>query len=662
MASLISSNDAHLMMLEIVVDNVFVPWEKEYDQLVLKNTKVDCCIFGKELVTIQPNRRDYRSYRGSNDQKEKFYGGVSIVYGKSASFFEKEINNLNITISVMKIVADSLLKEYEDWGLEKCQYIGFINVPVSDLLNSIREQMHKRNKLKKHLSDFYKRQIISRSTMGTYTLLIGENAKVKDEEYAVETDAKITIYLRISYLGKSIVTEIGHLKSEIESFSVRAELDEEEPYRMQEVTRKALESGSWDGSFSRILSCFKCLLKKLARNYTRIATTAVADATNGVGTIAPKIAAADAANGVDTIVTAAVPADAANGAETPTTRIAAEAMYSSTITEYEDNKGQKSVQPEMENGTDSILRQKLPKEHIPAEQPLIWRNIIVLAIVHVMGVYLFITQYRNVKFWTWIFGVTTGHAAGLGITAGAHRLWAHRSYNAKLPLRILLMTLYCMAGQLQPSKWIRIHRTHHKYTDTSADPHDASRGFFYSHIGWVMMRIHPAVKEYGKTVDMSDVQADPVIRFADKYFMVIMPIMTFVLPGVIPVYVWNETWTVAFSSMIVRYIWLLNATCSVNSFAHIWGYRPYNRNIKPTENTMVSIVSLGEGWHNYHHCFPWDYKTSEFGRFNPSAGFIKFMARLGWAYDLKTSSEEIVHRFYANKGDGTPCPITKRQS
>lgn len=52
-------------------------------------------------------------------------------------------------------------------------------------------------------------------------------------------------------------------------------------------------------------------------------------------------------------------------------------------------------------------------------------------------------------------------------------------------------------------------------------------------------------------------------------------------------------------------------------------------------NFTVSLAAFGEGWHNYHHVFPWDYKTSEFGdyKFNISTGFIDFFAKFGWAYN-----------------------------
>lgn len=81
----------------------------------------------------------------------------------------------------------------------------------------------------------------------------------------------------------------------------------------------------------------------------------------------------------------------------------------------------------------------------------------------------------------------------------------------------------------------------------------------------------------------------------------------------------------------------------------------YCSTVNPTENPVVSFFAIGEGWHNYHHSFPWDYKAAELGfyRLNPTTAFIDFMAWLGWAYDLKTSNAEIIDRLCANKGDGT---------
>ena len=60
-------------------------------------------------------------------------------------------------------------------------------------------------------------------------------------------------------------------------------------------------------------------------------------------------------------------------------------------------------------------------------------------------------------------------------------------------------------------EWVRDHRSHHKFTDTDADPHNSTRGFFFCHMGWLMVRKHPDVKLKGKSIDMSDVEQDPIV-------------------------------------------------------------------------------------------------------------------------------------------------------
>lgn len=103
-----------------------------------------------------------------------------------------------------------------------------------------------------------------------------------------------------------------------------------------------------------------------------------------------------------------------------------------------------------------------------------------------------------------------------GVTIGAHRLWAHKTFKANKGLTIALVFLQTMAGQNSIWEWVRDHRQHHKYSDTDADPHNSTRGFFFSHMGWLMSRKHPKVIEYGKRIDMSDMEADPYIMFQRK--------------------------------------------------------------------------------------------------------------------------------------------------
>jgi stearoyl-CoA desaturase (delta-9 desaturase) len=103
-----------------------------------------------------------------------------------------------------------------------------------------------------------------------------------------------------------------------------------------------------------------------------------------------------------------------------------------------------------------------------------------------------------------------------GTGAGVHRLWCHRSYKAKLPLRILLAFYQTITFQKDIYDWCRDHRVHHKYSDTDSDPHNASRGFFYSHIGWLLIKKQEEVTSKGKKLDLSDLEADPVVMFQRK--------------------------------------------------------------------------------------------------------------------------------------------------
>lgn len=104
----------------------------------------------------------------------------------------------------------------------------------------------------------------------------------------------------------------------------------------------------------------------------------------------------------------------------------------------------------------------------------------------------------------------------MGITAGAHRLWSHKSYKAKLPLKIFLTICNTIAFQNSIWEWARDHRVHHKFSETDADPHNAKNGFFFSHVGWLLVKKHPDVRRKGKVIDMSDLDQDPVVAFQKK--------------------------------------------------------------------------------------------------------------------------------------------------
>ncbi|KAK3910909.1 Acyl-CoA Delta(11) desaturase [Frankliniella fusca] len=302
----------------------------------------------------------------------------------------------------------------------------------------------------------------------------------------------------------------------------------------------------------------------------------------------------------------------------------------------------------------------------PAPEPyawkIVWRNVLAFVYLHyaaLRGLFLFFTG--GIMFPTYMWSILLLTLSSQGITAGAHRLWAHRAYKAKLPLRIFLMLCQTLAFQNHIYEWVRDHRVHHKFTDTDADPHNASRGFFFSHMGWLMVRKHPDVRRKGAGVDMSDLDQDSVVMFQKKTFVVLMPMIAFLLPAYIPYKMWGESfWGAFYVSSMLRYVISLHGTWLVNSAAHIWGMRPIDKEISPTENYFVAHVAFGEGWHNYHHVFPWDYKAAELGNYygNLTTAMLDFMAWIGQAYDLKTVSKEMVERRAARTGDGTHSSVS----
>ncbi|VVD04036.1 unnamed protein product [Leptidea sinapis] len=212
------------------------------------------------------------------------------------------------------------------------------------------------------------------------------------------------------------------------------------------------------------------------------------------------------------------------------------------------------------------------------------------------GLYLAITKASwNTIFFNWLIFVL----ASVGVTAGAHRLWSHRAFKAKFPLQVLLMVMQTLSFQRTVAHWVRDHRLHHSY-------------------------------------------AEP--------FIIIISLLP---PTIIPVYFWGESLNIAWHLAVLRCTINQHMTFLINSAAHIWGNKPYDRSIKPTQNLSVSVASFGEGFHNYHHTFPWDYRAAELGNnwLNMTTLFIDFFEWIGWAYDLKTVDKNIVRNRAKRTGD-----------
>lgn len=297
-------------------------------------------------------------------------------------------------------------------------------------------------------------------------------------------------------------------------------------------------------------------------------------------------------------------------------------------------------------------------------QTVKWSNVFLLALLHALSVvgmwYLFT---HDVKFFTLLFAGAIGLFSGMGMSIFAHRYCAHRSFKATVPLQILLAILQAMTMNGSSYSYARDHRTHHKYSDTAGDPKNPSRGLFYSHVGWWLLKKTETVKEHGRKLNFEDLKENWVIWYQHKFYTPLFAVFGLAVPTLVPYYGWGENpWVAFYLCAILRTTVVLHHLFTVNSLgkslshflnthslthsfllllAHFFGHRPYDFRIRPTENRLVIYLSLGEGNHNFHHKFPYDYSSSEkkaYEFFNPSTLFIDIFARLGLAYDRKRAS------------------------
>ncbi|XP_034248124.1 (11Z)-hexadec-11-enoyl-CoA conjugase [Thrips palmi] len=269
------------------------------------------------------------------------------------------------------------------------------------------------------------------------------------------------------------------------------------------------------------------------------------------------------------------------------------------------------------------------------------------------GVYLMCTQCRLA---TSLWAFVTMYTSAFGITAGVHRLWSHRAYKASWQFRVLLMLLFTITGQRHIWAWVLDHRVHHRYSETDADPHDARRGFLFAHVGWLVLTPHPAVERARKEVDMSDLQSDGVVMWQKRWYEPLFALFTIALPVLVPVYFWQESlWASFWVNFNTRFSATLNVAFLINSLAHTHGFKPYDKDISPVESPILGLLAVGEGWHNFHHVFPWDYRTGELGngRINLTTHFIDAFASLGWAWGLRSADDKVVQRRVERCGDGT---------
>lgn len=194
------------------------------------------------------------------------------------------------------------------------------------------------------------------------------------------------------------------------------------------------------------------------------------------------------------------------------------------------------------------------------------------------------------------------------------------------------MVLCSVSNLSSVTRWVRDHRVHHTYSGALSDPHSAARGFWFSHMGWLLLKRDPRVIFAAEKTDMRDVLELPEIRTQRAFYPFWNFFWCLMFPALVCVCGWDEDAKVAlYVAGLARYIVQLHFVFCVNSVAHLGQNHPY-KDMLASEQPVVSWVTLGEGWHCWHHLYPYDYAASEFGastQFNPTKIVIDMAAKLG---------------------------------
>jgi stearoyl-CoA desaturase (delta-9 desaturase) len=234
---------------------------------------------------------------------------------------------------------------------------------------------------------------------------------------------------------------------------------------------------------------------------------------------------------------------------------------------------------------------------------------------------------------TWCMFLLFTAANGMAITAGYHRLWAHRTYEAHWSVRALLLLFGTMALQNSVWAWASGHRTHHLHVDdVDLDPYSARRGFWFSHLGWMVREYESGKEDFS---NIPDLKRDPLLAFQHRHYVPLALAVNFGLP-ILAGLIFGDVWGMLILAGFMRLVWSHHVTFFINSLAHMWGKQPYTEDNTARDNPVLAVITYGEGYHNFHHLFAHDYRNGvRWWQWDPTKWLIGALSVVGLTRRLK---------------------------
>ena len=228
---------------------------------------------------------------------------------------------------------------------------------------------------------------------------------------------------------------------------------------------------------------------------------------------------------------------------------------------------------------------------------------------------------------------------GLGVTAGFHRYFAHKAFRTSRAFQFVLALAGSLATQGGLLWWVSHHRDHHRYTESDRDMHSPrAHGLWHAHMGWMMT---PACFSTSGA-NVKDLHKYPELKALQRHYVWVVfgqAAFLFALGAVLNM-IWPQLGTSGLQMLVWGYfistVVLWHSTFMVNSVCHRWGRSPYDARDDSTNNWLVVIMALGEGWHNNHHKFAGSARHGlKWWQFDLTWIVLRGLEKLGVVSDLK---------------------------
>lgn len=243
------------------------------------------------------------------------------------------------------------------------------------------------------------------------------------------------------------------------------------------------------------------------------------------------------------------------------------------------------------------------------------------------------TYVRGFELWMPLLTLAMYAAVGLSICAGYHRFFSHKTYEAARPLQLFYAVFGAMAAQNSILWWASSHRTHHQYVDRDWDPYSIKRGFWWAHILWIFHKHDPPDVER----NAPDLLANSIVQWQARWYKALVIAGGFGLPTLIGA-LFGDALAGLLWGGFLRLVVVHHTTFFVNSLAHYIGRPTYNADVSARDNWAVALLTLGEGYHSFHHRFPADYRNGiRWFHWDPAKWFIAALRPVGLTSDLRST-------------------------